>query len=277
MLALFSKESGIVLLAAVLLWDVAFPPGGRPVRAEHVVVGVVLVAYLAARWWVDRIGLPPGDIEPVDNPLVEASFLAGRLTALAVLVRQAGLLVWPATLSIDYSYRQIPVVGDGASAAVGLVGLAGVTLAAWALWRVRGRRPAIFFLGAFALVAVLPSANLLRLIGSIMAERFLYLPLAGVAGVAALVVDRWASTGSRRTSATVVVGVIALALMARTAARNLDWRDDRTLWAATVQAVPESAKANKAYANALAGSAADASALSAAIARAEQAVAIRPD
>jgi protein O-mannosyl-transferase len=276
-LALFSKESGIVLVAAVVLWDVAFPPGGRGVRAEHVVVGVALVAYLAARWWVDRIGLPPGDIAPVDNPLVEAPFLAGRLTALGVLVRQAGLLVWPVTLSIDYSYRQIPVVEGGASAAVGLAGLVGLTLAVWALWRVRGRRPAIFSLGAFALVAILPSSNLLRLIGTIMAERFLYLPLAGLAGVAALLVDGWASTGGRRMSATVVVGAIALALMARTAARNLDWRDDRTLWAATIQAAPESAKANKAYANALAGSSADVGVLSAAIARAEQAVAIRPD
>jgi tetratricopeptide (TPR) repeat protein len=276
-LALFSKESGIVLVAAVVLWDVAFPPDGRPVRARHVVVGLVLVAYLAARWWVDRIGLAPGDIAAVDNPLVEAPFLAGRLTALGVLVREAGLLLWPATLSIDYSYRQIPVVESGASDAVGLVGLVGLVLAVWALWRVRSRRPAIFFLGAFALLAILPSSNLLRLIGSIMAERFLYLPLAGVAGVVALVVDGWASTGSRRTAATVIVAVVTLALMARTAARNLDWRDDRTLWAATVQAAPESAKASKAYANALAGSATDVAALSAAIARTEQAVAIRPD
>ncbi len=68
-----------------------------------------------------------------------------------------------------------------------------------------------------------------------------------------------------------------LALAARTAARNLDYEDDRTLWAATVQAVPDSAKANKAYASAIAGSATDAATLSAAIARAEQAVAIRPD
>jgi tetratricopeptide (TPR) repeat protein len=75
----------------------------------------------------------------------------------------------------------------------------------------------------------------------------------------------------------VAVGAIVLALAARTAARNLDYKDDRTLWAATLQAAPDSAKANKAYASALAGSATDVATLSAAIARTEQAVAIRPD
>jgi pentatricopeptide repeat protein len=180
-------------------------------------------------------------------------------------------------LSIDYSYRQIPVAGSGAGVALGVVGLVGLTLAVWALVRVRATRPALFFLGAFALVAVLPSSNLLRLIGSIMAERFLYLPLVGVAGVTALLVDGWASTAGRRTTASVVVGMVALALMARTAARNLDYADDRTLWAATVQSAPDSAKAHKAYATAIAVPGADAVALSDAIARAEQAVAIRPD
>jgi len=143
--------------------------------------------------------------------------------------------------------------------------------------RARTRRPTIFFLGGFALAAWLPSSNLLRLIGSIMAERFLYLPLAGVAGMVALVVDGWAASPGRRTAASVAVGAVALALAARTAARNLDWRDERTLWAATVRAAPDSAKAHKGYASALVGPQADAATLADAIARAERAVAIYPD
>src|SRR5262245_43097911 len=278
--AFFSKESGLVLVAVVVLYDLAFVAAWRRVRAEHLAVGLVLAAYLAARWYVDRTGLPPEDVSPIDNPMVEAPFLTGRLTALGVLVREAGLIAWPATLSADYSYRQIPVftwppaqAGDW----LALLGLVALPLAVWAVVRARRRDPAVFFLGGFALVAAVPSSNLVRLIGSIMAERFLYLPLAGIAGLAAVLIDRWAVTARRRTVASVALGGVLLAAGARTAVRNLDWQDDRTLWAATMEAAPESAKAHQAYAEATAAPGADAASLALVVARAEHAVSLRPD
>jgi tetratricopeptide (TPR) repeat protein len=279
-LALFSKESGLVLIAAVLLYDVAFPRSGRRLRAEHVVVDVVLVAYLLARWYVDRIGLPAEDIAPIDNPIAEAPFWTGRLTAIGVLVREVGLLVWPATLSVDYSYRQIPIVAwppARASDWMAIAGLVALPLAVWRLLRSRIRTPAIFFMGGFAMLAALPSANLVRVIGSIMAERFLYLPLVGVAGVVALLADRWSTTPRRRIIASIVGAGIVLAGGVRTAIRNLDWRDQQTLWAATVLAAPDSAKAHKAYASALIGPDAEPEDLAPVVAQAEQAVSIRPD
>ena len=47
-------------------------------------------------------------------------------------------------------------------------------------WR-RAGKPMLFFL-VFFFVAALPTSNLIVLIGSIMAERFLYLPSVGLAG-----------------------------------------------------------------------------------------------
>jgi len=45
----------------------------------------------------------------------------------------------------------------------------------------RTRKPLFFFL-AFFFVALAPTSNLVVLIGSIMAERFIYLPSIGLAG-----------------------------------------------------------------------------------------------
>lgn len=278
-LALFSKESGLVLLLGIGLHDLAFARRWR-LRAEHVVVAVVAAGYLAARAWVDSNGLPPEDLAAIDNPLVEAPFLLGRLTAFGVLARLLGLVVWPATLSVDYSYRQIPIAALPPAQAgdwVAIAGLVGLGLAVWALVRVRRRDPALFFLGAFALAALLPSANLVRLIGSIMAERFLYLPLVGIAGVVAVLLDRGARTPGRRRAATALVGVVALALGVRTSVRNADWRDDRTLWSATVRAVPESAKAQKAWATAYFDPNGSPDDLARVIAAGEQAIALKPD
>lgn len=278
-LALFSKESGIVLVAGVLLYDVAFPRPGARLRAEHLVVATTVVGYLVARWWVDRAGLPPEAVSPIDNPIADASFWAGRLTAAGVLLREAALVVWPATLSIDYSYRAVPVVEwppAGASDWLGLAGAVALVLALWAIVRLRGRSPVGFFFAALAAAAVLPSSNLVRVIGSIMAERFLYLPLVGIAAAVALAADAAAGT-RRRALVSVVVGVVVLAAMARTMARNVDWQDERRLWAATVAAVPDSAKARKAYAVALFGASEDPARLAEVVAQAERAVEIRPD
>ncbi len=281
LVALLAKESGLVLVPAVLLHDVAFPSERRRrVRSEHVVVGVLLVGYLAARWWVDRIGFPPEDILPIDNPIVEAPFLAGRLTAIGVLVREAALLVWPATLSTDYSYRQIPVVTLPPSTVADWIAILAVPVlvaAAWAIVRLWRRHRACAFLLAFAAIGLLPSANLLRVIGSIMAERFLYLPLVGVAGATALAIDGWAESPGRRRLATGALAVVALAYGLRTAVRNRDWRDERSIWAATVAAAPESAKAHKGYANAIFEPSGDPQALAPVVAEGERAVAIRAD
>src|SRR5207302_1911942 len=89
------------------------------------------------------------------------------------------------------------------------------------------------------------SSNLLFPIGTIMAERFLYLPaIAFAAGVAALIarVPRFAP---------VVAAVVVIALAARTIARNPDWQSDVTLGRSAVQISPESYKSHKLLANAL--------------------------
>src|SRR5262249_29289338 len=122
--------------------------------------------------------LPPFDQPFVDNPLVGADFLTARLTALKVLFKYIGLLMWPRSLSWDYSYNQVPLVSWGA----GLAALAGVIALVALISSLRQTPPPTCFFGAFFFVALLPTSNLLLIIGSIMAERFLYLPSIGFAG-----------------------------------------------------------------------------------------------
>jgi tetratricopeptide (TPR) repeat protein len=287
LVAFFSKESGLALVPIVVLYDVLLRVRAptrailtrpwRLVQAEHLVLVAAAAGYFAARWAVAWAGLPPDDTSPVDNPIVEAGFLAGRLTGITVMVRELALVVWPHTLSADYSFAQIPVVAFPPrgwadwGALVALAALVATVLAALCL---RRRSPALAFFILFAVVALVPTANLVVVIGSIMAERFLYLPLAGFAGAVGLLAAR---LGERRQVALGVGAVLVLSLLAwRTAVRNRDWRNELTLWESAVHASPASAKAHKAYAAAL--FAADGQRnLQRAIEEAEQAVAIRPD
>lgn len=279
-LGAFSKENGLVLLPLVLLWNLAFVPLASRRRAlwEPALVFVPVLALMAlARWWLRLHGYPP-EASPIDNPILEAGFWAGRATALEVLWLQLATLVFPFTLSADYSYAQIPLITPPlpplavARALLGAVALTLVAVGARHAWR---ERRALAFLLLFFLLALLPTANLLVVIGSIRADRFLYLPLAPCS--AALVAVLWEGGAERHRRAIVGLGVVVLALATvRTVLRNRDWRDDLTLWQATVVTAPRSAKTHNGLGEQLAarGRPGD---LEQAIAHGERAVAIRPD
>src|SRR5213079_3352570 len=91
----------------------------------------------------------------------------------------------------------------------------------------------------------LPTANLFFPIGTIMAERFLYLPAIALA--ASVVTLAWRVPRF----APAIAGVIVVALGARTVARNADWKSDLTLATSAVQVSPGSYKTHKLLANAL--------------------------
>ena len=105
-IGLFSKESAIVLLAAMALYDLVFP-GWRSRAAGYVAVGISVAFFFAVRQSV-LSKLPSGDIPFADNPLIAADFWTSRFTAVKVIGKYLALLVWPAHLSCDYSYNQIP-------------------------------------------------------------------------------------------------------------------------------------------------------------------------
>jgi tetratricopeptide (TPR) repeat protein len=190
-----------------------------------------------------------------ENPLVNAGFWTARMTAVKVIGKLLWLFVWPARLSADYSYNAVPLFGWGwqwedMKAVIALAICVAAAPLAWLLAVRWGRvgRPALFCLGFFVVVAA-PTSNLFLLIGSIMAERFLYLPSVGLAGLlvaAAVALGRrlgWPPFANSK-AAWATLGIVCLALAARTYARNSDWKDEVSLWTSAVEVVPDSAKAH---------------------------------
>lgn len=239
----FSKESGVVLIAVLVVYEVAFTPKARwSARiAGYLAVLLPAVVFFAMR----RSALAQVSsllIAWCDNPLQQAGFWSSRLTAVKVLGAYLGLLVWPTRLSPDYSYNQI-ALSTGADAGTVFAVLLWIAIAAAAIFAWRRARPVLFCIAFFA-VTIAPVANLVILVGSIMAERFLYLPSIGFAGVLV-----WGALALRRRVParwmSMALAVVCLALAARTWARNADWFDDRTLWASAAQVCPNSYKTHQ--------------------------------
>ncbi|MCC6767371.1 MAG: tetratricopeptide repeat protein [Deltaproteobacteria bacterium] len=176
------------------------------------------------------------------RPWHGGSFGANVATVARVWVKYAQLVVWPATLSADYSYDAFPVSTNlldprALASFVVLVGLAAVAATRW-------RRGDAIGLGlAWAAVTLLPVSHLVPF-RELLAEHYLYVPMMGIALVAGGLVDgaraRWPA---RRTAVAAAVLVAIGALGARTIVRNRDWRDRVTLWSATVAAAPRCARA----------------------------------
>ena len=250
-IGVFSKESGVVAIAAVFFYDIAYCRGApwRRRAPGYLATALPVGAFLLVRDQVlSKLSVPA--IPFTDNPLFGADFWTGRLTAVKVLGKYLWLLLWPSHLSCDYSYNQIPLLGwrfdnwEDWKAVVALAVCAGAAVLAVACYR---RAKPVFFFIAFYFASLAPTANLAILVGTIMAERFLYLPSIGFAGC--LVWAAWAGyrrLGSRwpaaRAVALAALALVCLGLGARTFARNADWLDERSLWASAARLCPASYK-----------------------------------
>ncbi|MGH9144824.1 MAG: protein O-mannosyl-transferase TMTC1-related protein, partial [Vicinamibacterales bacterium] len=261
-LGFFSKESAVVIVPVIALYELVWWDGTRS-RSALIWAAASLAAPLLLMWSQRSAVLgssPAAEFAFVDNPIVGAGFWTGRLSAIAVMARYLALLVWPATLSNDYSYAQVPIVHGTARDWVACLAIAACAAGWLALspWRAR-RNPGVvlaqrvaFFSAAFAFVTFLPASNLLFPTGTIMAERLMYLPSIGLVALLAIALLAAAARvfGSPGL-AILAVAVLASGLSYRTWTRNPDWRDDVALWTSAVHAAPSSAKAHRALAEAL--------------------------
>ena len=251
---LFSKENAAVLPGIMLLYDLTWSERAtwRKRAASYAALAVpfAIFFYLRAQLHVHM------QITFNNNPMITAGFWTARMTAVKVIGKLLWLFVWPARLSPDYSYNAVPLFGWRLLDAEDAKTLAALALCLGAIWlavRWRSRKPLFFFL-IFFFVALLPTSNLAILIGSIMAERWVYLPSIGLAGcliVAIHVLTQRFSQRLPQQAPLVIVILLCLVFGARTYARNFDWYDSYSLWSSAVAAVPNAAKPHLNLGNAL--------------------------
>jgi tetratricopeptide (TPR) repeat protein len=237
LLACGSKETGFVALPVIACAAMLSSPSWRT-RFGVVLPSILAVEVaLIARTAFLEAWLPVQMVPPMDNPLVALAGTRYAATALALATRAGSILAAPWGLAADYSGPSIapepgllawrPLLG-----AVLLIALAGLTA-----WGGARRRPAVVLGGLIAGASYLVTSNLLVPVGAIFAERFLYLPAAGLALVSAELLER---LGRRARLVALGVALVYAALML---GRAVDWKSDATLFTATAANNPRSPRA----------------------------------
>ncbi len=176
--AMLSKEHGVIAPVVILFDNWLQGSEARRLPLGFLVaLGATTVGFLAA-WFV--IGVAGAHDAAV---VFYGRSTLGRLAvALPTVARAAELLVWPVSLSSDYSPQVIPA-REAFSAAAALGILIAIGLAALIVWS-RRRAPVIAFTAVLAVLSYLPTANLFFPSGVVLAERNLYLAVTLPAALA---------------------------------------------------------------------------------------------
>lgn len=239
--ALGSKESAVlwpVVLTAHVLIVGSSPLGERMRRAvvQLSVFGLAAIPWLVFRHDVTGDWMPSG--EGVWGGFTTMERVASACAATTSVYLRA--LLWPFGFSPNITHQDVvPAAGlADMRALAGLVLWAAATMTTgWALMR----RRIAGLLGLAALCAALPTSNLLVGIGAVAAQRFFFVPLFAVTAAAVLGAEvlrqKWKIAGLAAWALIVVFGALGAAGSRRVME---EWKDDETLYAATLASHPQS-------------------------------------
>lgn len=237
---LLAKETAVAAFLALPFFDAPrrLSGGWRAYGGAGLLLGVYLV-------W--RFAAVPVPLDPALG-----SFSAGAVAAeaAATLADTAWIAVWPWTLAVAQGTPHRASFGDPLTLAG--CALAGLWLALFLA--ARRRWPAATAGLALAALAHLPAAYVLRYPGQdyVVGGRQLHLPLAGLALVAAVLLDRLQALGpAARRMGLIGVAAVGMAFGARIMLRGMEWRDGSGIAAEFVRFAPERSRPRYLYAYAL--------------------------
>lgn len=244
LLAIGSKESGIAAPAAIGGYWLLFRRGERGWFWPVVIGGAkfAALAFLAARFLLE----PPASKIFESRPQYPGGSLAAALLlAPRIFSLYAQLVVAPVNLCADYGLYSVAHVPLPVAAVVlaALAGAAGLAVRA-------DRRMALALV--LIVVPLVPVSNIVPIYRA-AADRYLYLPMAGVALVVGLLLDAPWLAGRERLRSRMLIGVLAADILLAIGCmeRQRVWDDPLTLWTDTVRKNPTAFTAASGLADAL--------------------------
>ena len=236
--AVFSKETGIMVVVVVVAVDLCF---GR-IEWRKVATCVVVVLFYA---WVRIVHIGQLDLKgsallrKTENPVLFAPPLSQYLSLAYIQVKYAMLLLWPTDLCCEYPYNCIPLVESLQDERIVhiVVLFMCVSVVSGICFQQGGMAAAAL---VWTVVPFLPASGIFFTIGSMVGERLLYIPSAGMClGVALLA----------RSRVIVCFVVVICFFWADTLhTRNGEWQNHETLFTSALRVCPQSAKHHQQYA-----------------------------
>lgn len=232
-LACLSKESGVMTPAFILIFWLCHPR----MRARSVFFGAVASAAAAVLYLVLRQSVMDGTLDQV--PPHGGDRWTGIQYGGYGCFYQIGLVFRPWFQNIDYQDGFFDAVPMGLVTTGAVVYFLTVAIGAVLIRRFPFTAAGILFFAA----AQFPTSSLAVTLRSLVNDRYLYVPLVGLAVLAGAALHRAARHATGRRFATgAAIGLLVL-LAVFTASRSMDWKDSKSLWTAALKTHPGSIRA----------------------------------
>lgn len=240
LLALFSKETAIAFLPVWIYLELVHQKKNwRELIKPALFFIFPLVFYTWLRYLaLGRLYFLNAGGYAFFNPLREIEFWPRFLTAAKVLFLYGQKIIFPAHFSSDYSYNQIPVVTDlfhSWSTIAGLSILGGLVFLVFRSKNNLIRLGSLIFLSSYFVVS-----NFIFKIGTIMAERLMYLPSLGFALISAEGLATNFLYKKYRKMLWLIFVFILLIYGRQIILGNRLWRNEKTLFANAYRQAPHS-------------------------------------
>jgi tetratricopeptide (TPR) repeat protein len=262
-LSVFSKESGIVMIAGIPLMLYFFTNA----KAKNLLtIGAVLVAVVIPYILLRSNALQSVPVYEhsaiVNTAYTTTDFISQRATALFTLLKYEWLLIFPHPLSYNYDFAQIPL--QTITSPLVIVSIVVQLLAMGLALNLFRKKHMLSFAILFFFITISIVSNLVIIIGTNMAERFLFIPSMGyclaltwilfkifkvdfLPGAASEIKNSVSSKPIFLTA----LSIITLLYMAKTLIRSRDWKDNIALFGHDVKIASQSAPAHYHWGNAL--------------------------
>jgi Tfp pilus assembly protein PilF len=255
--ALLSKESAVTFFAAIPVTIYFF----RKTTLKHyinllIVLILPIIAYLLIRFAVLN-EYTASEVSIIHNYLANETLFSRWACAIMLMGKYLILLFIPYQQVCDYSYNQLPYVDFGSWQT--LISLfVYVFLTIYAISGIKKKKTMAFCI-FFYLITISIYSNLIYLIGSSFADRFLFIPSIGYCVVAVYLLFKLSDFDDFRLNKFNIRGLISvfillsilLSFSIKTVIRSAEWENNFTLYQADIEKSPNSAKLNILYGEAL--------------------------
>lgn len=246
-LALLSKENSITFLAILPLTYYVFTDANKRQYFSGVAAFLApAILFVILRSHYSPTGVLQESEEILNNPFLLASTEQRFATIFMSWIYYIKLLFIPYPLTHDYYYNQVPYVSFSSVSAMGSL-ILHAALLAYGIKQTLAKRVSgyaiLFYFITFSIVS-----NLLFSVGTLVNERFLFMPSLGFCIVMGWLLHRRLEQGKLTTAVALVLVISVCSLFAGLSfQRNFAWENNFVLLKTDVPTSPNSAKARTTY------------------------------
>lgn len=249
LLALFSKENSIVFLLLIPLGIYLFVPDQKRLALRALIpLAISSLLFLACRTAVIGFGWITESRNFLENPFLK--FRGDRLVDMNVhekygtifftLLKYLQLHIFPYPLTHDYAPKSIDTYYLFSPLPLLAILIYGVLI--YFAFKFFKSKPIYSWSIFVFIIALLPTSNFFFSIGAYMGERYAFISSLGFCLALSSILYTYLHSGKKW--AIPALALLLLGYSARSIARNMDWKDNLTLFSNDYYHSPNSAKLN---------------------------------